>query len=161
VVARRADSGKRRAGSRSWLDDAPRLFRRGAIAIVFVCLAYLVAVGFATVPPQVLAPERSTEPVEDCSSEIRTLRSRLLTRSTEVFAGAARGGGDFWREWDLRFAALEGECTSDGHANALVALGRLRYRIESDLDRFEQNDLPLVREIDRELARTEDSEGSR
>lgn len=159
--ARKAESGKRKAGSKSWLDDAPRLFRRGAIAIVFLCLAYLVAVGFATVPPQVLAPDRSDEPVEDCSGEIRTLRSRLLTRSTHVFAGAPRGGADFWGEWDLRFAALEDECTSDGDANALVALGRLRYRIEADLDRFEQNDLPLVREIDRELARTEASQGSR
>jgi hypothetical protein len=160
VVARKAESRKGEAGSRkSGLDDAPRIFRRVAIGIVFVCLAYLVAVGFATVPPQVLAPDRSDEPVEDCTREIRTLRSRLLTRSAEVFGGAPASAADFWRDWDLRFAALDHECTSEGHANALVALGRLRYRIEADLDRFRENDLPLVREIDRELARTESSEG--
>jgi hypothetical protein len=162
VVARKAETRKPKARSNGspegtrFFREAPRLFRRIAIGIVFVSLAYLVAVGFATVPPQVLAPERSTEPVGDCSDAIRALRSELLARSSAVTAGAGASDGHvFWREWDRRFAAADHECTSEPHANALVALGRLRYRIEADLDRFEETDLPLVREIDRHLAGAE------
>jgi hypothetical protein len=150
---------KRRLSPRSNA-GAPRVGRQIANVVVWCGILYMAAVGFATVIPQVFAPEAVAMPGVSCTEGVIQLRSELLGRGGEQLSGAPlddTGALRRWLDdWDRRHAGLERVCTGHG-ARALARLDVLRQQMETTMRRFERDQAPLLHEIDRELNMMTDS----
>lgn len=133
---------------------AGRLGRRVATAVYLVGLVYIIAVGFATVIPQVFWPSPATAaaaPEGDCSTALGTLEDALLEET------GRRGGRrlaeplePFFRSWDDRYFALGARCSE---ARGYEDLAKLRYRLETTMRRFHREDGALIQKVDRALDR--------
>jgi len=128
--------------------------RRIAIGIFWLCLAYIVAVGFYSVPVQVFRPDKggaiATTP---CAAGIRGLEDELLERQASHMRRAtapSREVASWLEDWDRRHAALSDRC-QDSAERPYRALERLRQRVATALVRLDREQSPLARSIDRGL----------
>jgi len=132
---------------------AGRLGRNIATFVYLGGLLYIVAVGFATVVPQVFWPQSaSAAPTEDCQTALQTLHSSLLTQGERAFGGDEAVSADFFHQWDGTFIALGDRC---GDADGYRELERLRHRLESTLRRFEREDRKLIERAERALGQND------
>lgn len=135
------------------------LGRRIATGIYFAFVAYIVAVGFYSIVPQVFWP-RSSSPVASlpegsCTAEIERLEAKLLDEASKHILTRETAGGNPIRawllRWDDRYIAVGKRCHGDD-ARTHELLGRLRHRVEDSLVRHDRLHAPLLREIDHRLA---------
>ncbi len=128
--------------------------------VIVVCgLVYLVGVGLASVIPQVFWPATAELPPSmTCGEGLRELHDDLLTYAGEQIA---RGGDDdpqrmrpFFHRWDLTHRALEARCHGE-EADAWVELGQTRERLEATLQRFDEEEGALARDVNHILNRHE------
>lgn len=137
--------------------SAPRMGRRLATLVFWIAALYVGTVGFYSITRQVFWPEKSSDWEAGCAEGIRTLESELLSRASQVVAGGGAADSQAARrrwleDWDARHQALDDRCEGAG-AEAHADLARLRYRVATLIERFERDEAPLVREIDRNLSR--------
>ncbi|MCB9596184.1 MAG: hypothetical protein H6719_25910 [Sandaracinaceae bacterium] len=114
-------------------------------------ILYLIGVGFYSVIPQLFSPETADLPADlTCSEGVDELRDELMTHaSTRITTGGEADPADLrsWlRGWDGRYHALEPRCSA-GDLDRWTLLGRLRYRIQGTLERFDREDGELVRAL--------------
>ncbi len=132
---------------------AGRLGRNIATFAYLGGLLYIIAVGFATVVPQVFWPQgAAAAPSEDCRSALRTLQDELLAQGGQAFGGDEAADADFFHQWDGTFIALRDRC---GDADGYQELERLRFRLESTLRRFEREDRKLIERAQRALGQND------
>lgn len=138
------------------------LGRRIATGIFWVLTLYMAAVGFYSIIPQVFAPQAAAwadEAVPDgCGEGLGDLKSELLARaSARVAAGGIDDDGrslERWlRSWDERYLALGSRCEGEAES-AHEALGQLRDRTGTALQRFDDEQAALAHRIDRAIETT-------
>ncbi|MBX3272146.1 MAG: hypothetical protein KF729_17910 [Sandaracinaceae bacterium] len=114
-------------------------------------ILYLIGVGFYSVIPRVFSPPASELPASvTCARGVETLRVELLDRAAE----RVRTGGEadpsalrrWLRDWDGRYHALAPRCGA-GEQARWALLGRLRYRLQGTLERYDREDGELARAI--------------
>lgn len=138
-------------------DPYARVARRIASLIVISGIVYLIGVGIVSVVPQVFWPEKGHVPAGvTCAAGLRELRAEMLARAGEHVASGGSDDARWMRpwltRWDLRHRALEDRCTGDDR-EAWVLVARMRERMEGSLERFDEEEGELARQVDRALAR--------
>jgi hypothetical protein len=126
----------------------------GAAAFWLIAF-WLVFVGLASIIPQIFYPEGVAHSEGGCAPALVTLENELLARVSESLRDvplvATRDEIATWlEEWDLRHAGVRNQCTAALHP-AWVELGRLRHGLAGMLERFDREQLPRIRTIERAL----------
>jgi hypothetical protein len=137
-------------------DTYARLSRRIATLIVILGIVYLIGVAVISVVPQVFWPRAGrVDPEVTCTEGLRDLRAQMLARAGEHVAS---GGSedDAWMRpwlarWDLQHRGLEDRCQGEDR-ETWVRLAQMRERMEGSLERFDDEEGELAREVDRALA---------
>lgn len=136
---------------------AARIGRRVGALVFWVGAVYLAIVGFYSIIPQVFFPKSSYEQPAGatCEDGVTALRGELLARAGQRVSGGGVAEDEtslrrWLDDWDDRYAAVGDGCEGSA-GEAWAALGRLRHRTEITLRRFDEEQAPLVREIDRRL----------
>ena len=155
MAERQSEDEAKAAGGRSRLDAAPRIGRRIATGLFWVGALYLAGVGFYSIPMQVWNPDTaSAAPSAQCGEGLSALRAELLSHTGEYIA--AGGGNDpgeldaWFLDWDRRHAAMSAPCAGSGE-DLHAQLDRMRQGLEMSLRRFDREQAPVNREIDRGL----------
>lgn len=112
-------------------------------------------VGLASIIPQIFRPEAVAQGDGDCGSALQTLENELLAHVGETLQEvplvATRDEVEPWlSDWDQRHAGLRSQCKASLQP-AWVELGRLRHGLTGMLERFDREQLPRIRTIERAL----------
>jgi hypothetical protein len=115
----------------------------------------LVFVGLASIIPQIFSPEAVAQGEGGCATALQSLENELLAHVGEALQDvplvATRDEVEPWlADWDQRHAGLRGQCTASLQP-AWVELGRLRHGLAGLLERFDREQLPRIRTIERAL----------
>lgn len=126
----------------------------GAAAFWLIAF-WLVFVGLASIIPQIFWPEGIADNAGGCAPALLTLEHDLLTHVGEALQEvplvATQDEISPWlAEWDQRYAGVRNQCTAALHP-AWVELGRLRHGLSGLLERFDREQLPRIRTIERAL----------
>lgn len=117
-----------------------------AVGVYALLFAYLAAVGFASVIPQVFWPEADESFDLECADGLQLLRHEVdelkmtFVSTNETDPTALRNA---LRSWDLRLNALAKRCDED----QVQALQKYRYRVELSLERYMREDAPLANRV--------------
>lgn len=145
-------------------DDAARRGRRAATTLYWLAIGFIVVVGFRSIVPAVFWPGGYDASVDQaamgavaCKQEIERLRSELVVHTTthialvdrlgDESASAARESGDFFGAWDRDWAALSRGCDQE----AIGTLERLRYQLQTTLQRYDRQEGRLLERMHRQL----------
>jgi hypothetical protein len=133
-----------------------RIGRRVALALYFAVIGYLAVVGLASVIPQLFFPATDPHRIGDChaardalTTELRTMAGDVIENGRDVEASTDA----FFVRWDARFRAVENRCDD----STTASLGRLRYRLETTLRRYEREEAPLLRSLTASAGDTNES----
>ncbi len=155
MAERQSEDEADAAGGKARRAGAPLIGRRIATGLFWVCALYLAGVGFYSIPMQIWNPDTAAAaPSAQCGEGLSELRAELLSRAGERIT--AGGGNDpseldaWFHDWDRRHAAMATPCASSGE-ELHAQLDRMRQGIEMSLRRFDREQAPVNREIDRGL----------
>jgi hypothetical protein len=105
-------------------------------------------------------PEKAELPRStSCADGLDQLSDELLSfASDRVERGGSADSRDmrpFFRRWDLRHRALEARCEGEESdlGDAWVQLGQTRERLEATLQRFDEEEGALARDVNHTLLR--------
>ncbi|MDH5492975.1 MAG: hypothetical protein OEY14_13555, partial [Myxococcales bacterium] len=131
-----------------------RAGRRIVLSIYWGAILYMAVVGFASVIPGVFwppIPSSTVSPTPSAADDAIDCPDAISNLEREMLEGAghhvARGGQDAlppYDRWEARLLALSARCPDHPSLNTLA---RLRYQLESSLERFAREEGELVQRL--------------
>ncbi|HJK98004.1 MAG TPA: hypothetical protein RMF84_12320 [Polyangiaceae bacterium LLY-WYZ-14_1] len=128
-----------------------------ALAVYGVAVTWMVGAAFWSVPPQVFAGRADPAGTADdriCPGSLARLEAELYADALGALEPGDRRPVPrerWWRAWDAEHASLAELC-GGRWAEAHRDLGRLRYRVQALVDRFQGETGALARSVHEQLA---------
>lgn len=127
------------------------------MAAFWLGTAWIITAGLMSIIPQIFVdPGEGAAATAACAPELRKLRSELLARSAESVS-APQSAGDrqdlerWLKDWDDRLTAISPSCASPEQTKAHQELARLRHGVRSLIQRFDKEQAPRIRKMDKLL----------
>lgn len=121
------------------------------LTVFWLMAAYVVGAASLSIIPSLYFPDYAPRPEHTtetaCAAELQALWRQLDRQSSRALAGAPTPG-DWAGDWDRRYGAL-GDCGS--LESTRQDLGILRRNIESMLQTFQRDQVPVRKRIERAL----------
>ncbi len=130
----------------------------GALVFWLLC-AWLITVGLSSIIPQIFWPAGDVRAeAGSCAPNLRQLRRELAEHMSDAFARAPGYAAEraWFERWDGELARARPAC-QPSEREAFSELNRLRYGMQTLLERFEREQAPRMQRLDELLGAAQEA----